>query len=243
MPIITSKTDEAIRNEFNRRGFMKLAGSAGFGLILHSQVGYVSLAMGAPSMAVPPGFRDFLKYFGDFALNIGMRQLGLNVSQFLPRYPKVQQSFNTFLGGVNGYSPYTNFDVLGGYAMSFLPVRNPNNSLYMLPFFNQSSGNLGSGIQWFSGAALPQVNEEIRDVDHISTAGRAQFLVPIQPRGNKYNDMKFPERYTTSAGSTEFQYKGDARSGEVEYTIWRKKSRGTLEEPAKSGEIGVSLQA
>jgi hypothetical protein len=39
----TSNTDEAIRNEFGRRGFLRLAGSVGCGAIIYSQTGPISL--------------------------------------------------------------------------------------------------------------------------------------------------------------------------------------------------------
>jgi hypothetical protein len=241
MPIITSKTDQAIRNDFNRRGFLKLAGSAGFGLVIYSQLGAQSLAIGPPNMALPAGFGDFLKKFGGFALDIGMSLLGAKMPQWLSNHPTVQTGFNSFMNGLNGFSPYQNFDLFGGYNSTFLPIYNQNNGLYMLPFFNQRNGQLGSGIQWFSGASLPPVNDIIKDEDGLAPDDRAQYLVPRAPRKNNWQDNLLPERYTTDAGSTEFQYKGDNKSGEVSFNIWKKESSGTLEKRAKSGRLGVEL--
>jgi hypothetical protein len=248
MPIITSKTDQAIRNEFNRRGFLKLAGSAGFGAVIYSQLGSQSLAIGPPKMVIPAGFGSFLKKFGGFALDIGMSLLGARMPQWLSQNPLVSQGFNSFMNSLNGikppmggFSPYQNFDLFGGYNSTFLPIYNQNNGLYMLPFFNQSNGRLGSGIQWFSGASLPPVNDIIKNDDGLEAEDRAQYLVPRAPRKNNWQDNLLPERYSTDAGSTEFQYKGDGKSGEVAFNIWKKESSGTLEKISKKGRLGVEL--
>lgn len=67
MRIITSKTDQTICNEFGRRGFLKLAGSAGFGVIVYSELGPISLAVGPANMRPAAGWKNFFAGFADFA--------------------------------------------------------------------------------------------------------------------------------------------------------------------------------
>lgn len=242
MPIITSKTDQAIRNEFDRRRFLKLAGVGGFGVVLYSPLGATSLAMGRPISPLPAGFTDFLRNFVGFVGDIGMSALGHKMSQWLPNHPPVQNAFNGFLRGLNGYSPHSEFDMLGGYRSTFLPVYNPNSGLYMTPFFNQGNGQFGSGIKWFSGMSLPEVNNIIKREDGLDNDDRSQYLLPRRPNKNNYDNRHLPERYQTDAGSTGFDYKGDDRSGEVKYEIYTKGSSGSLEKLAKRGTLGVELE-
>ena len=241
MPIITSKTDEAIRNEFNRRGFLKLAAAGGVGITLYTTLGKVSLAAMPLGVAAPSGYMSVWRNFANFALNIGMQYAGFQLNQAFTRYPRLQTGFNNFMRGASGYNPLQDWEMITGLGRTFVPVQNPNNGLFMSPFFFPNNGNLGSPINWWSNVSLPQVNDLLSS-DSLSQDSRAQYLLPVSPRRQSYNNIALPERYNTEPGSTEFAHKGDARSGEVDYKIFVKRDTGTLEELKKSGTLGVELQ-
>jgi hypothetical protein len=246
LSIITSKTDEAIRNEFNRRGFLKLAGSAGFGVTLYSALGKTSIAVMPPGARIPAGYRGFWDAFKGFALSVGMQAAGYGLNQAFNRYPSLQTGYNNFTRGANGYNPLQGWDMMTGLGRTFIPMQNPNNGLFMSPFFFPNNGNLGSPINWWSNLALPQVNDLLVD-QSLSQGSRADYLLPVSPRSgssrSSYNNVALPERYNTEPGSTEFKHKGDSRAGEVDYKIYVKRDEGTLEELKKSGTMGVEIEA
>ena len=241
MLIITSKSDEAIRNEFNRRGFLKLAGSAGFGITLYTSLGKFSIAAMPPGARLPVGYVGIWSNFKNFALNIGMQLAGYGLNQAFGRYPALQTGYNNFMRGAGGYNPIPDWEMLTGLGRTFVPIQNASNGLFMSPFFSANSGNLGSPINWWSNVALPQVNDLLSD-QSLGQDSRAQYLLPVSPRQRSYNNISLPERYNTEPGSTEFAHKGDSRSGEVDYKIFVKRDTGTLEELKKSGTLGVELQ-
>lgn len=241
MRIITSKTNEAMRREFDRRGFLKLAAYSGIGITVYSSLGKVNIAAMPVGTPIPPGYVGFWSNFKGFALNVGMQLAGYGLNQMFNRYPSLQTGYNNFMQGASGYNPLQDWEMLMGLGRTFIPVQNPN-GLFMSPFFNPGNGRLGSPINWWSGLALPQVNDLLSNAS-LSQDSRAQYLLPTSPRQRSYNNDALPERYNTEPGSTEFAHKGDSRSGEVDYKIFVKRDTGTLEELKKSGTLGVELQA
>ena len=242
MTIITSKTDQAIRNEFNRRRFLRLAGSAGFGITVYSSLGKVSLAVLPPGVEIPAGYFGFWDNFKNFALNLGMQFAGYQLNQAFNRYPSLQTGFNNFMQGVNGYNPLQNWEMITGLGRTFVPIQNQGN-LFMSPFFNTANGALGSPMSWWTTLAAPQVNTVLEDQLNLSQNSRAGYLLPTTSRRHGYNDSALPERYNTVPGSTEFAFKGAEKSGDVDYKIYVKRRSGTLEELKESGTLGVEIQA
>jgi hypothetical protein len=242
MRIITTKTDQAIRNEFGRRGFLKLAGSAGFGVIVYSQTGPISLAVGPHNMRPGVNLRSFFAGFGEFALNVGLDYLGGQVSEWLYKYPKWRDAVQSFARGLrNTYSLYNDYKVIGDQRTIFFPMYNQQNGLTMSPFFGQNDHNLGSEISMVTGLALPTVNREL--ASQYTQKQRAAFLIPRQPQNGSYNNMALPERYGTDSGSAEFRgFKGGARGGEVPYTVWVRRGKGTLEQRLKEGMVFVDIE-
>lgn len=242
MPIITSKTDEAIRNAFNRRSFLKLAGSTGFGLTLYSSLGKVSLAVMPPGARIPTGYFGFWGTFKNFALNVGMQLGQFGLTQAFNRYPRFQAGFNDFMSGIPSYSPLPNWDMITGLGRTFVPIQNQN-SLFMSPFFNTDTGKLGSPMSWWTTLAAPQVNDIFREELSLSQNSRAGYLLPTSSRRHGYNDSALPERYNTVPGSTEFAHKGAEKAGEVDYKVYVKRRSGSLEELKESGTLGVEIEA
>lgn len=243
MPIITSKTDEAIRNEFNRRGFLKLAGSAGFGITIYSALGKTSIAVMPPGVLIPAGYRGFWDVFKGFAVNLGMQAAQYGLSQAFTRYPNFRTGYDNFMTGVNGYNPVPDWNMITGLGRTFVPIQNQN-SLFMSPFFNTSTGTLGSPMSWWTTLAAPQVNSVFQNEDNLSRGSRARYLLPTSSRRHGYNNDALPERYNTDApGSTEFAHKGDSRAGEVDYKVFVKRRSGSLEELEAKGTLGVEIEA
>ena len=242
MPIITSKTDEAIRNAFNRRGFLKIAGSAGFGITLYSSLGKISLAVLPPEARIPAGYFGFWDNFKNFALNLGMQFAGYQLNQAFNRYPSLQTGFNNFMRGASGYNPLQNWEMITGLGRTFVPIQNQS-SLFMSPFFNVNSGNLGSPMSWWTTLAAPQVNDIFENELNLTQNSRAGYLLPTSSRRHGYNDTALPERYNTTPGSTEFAHKGAERAGEVNYKVYVKRRSGSLEELKESGTLGVEIES
>lgn len=242
MPIMTSKTDEAIRKEFNRRNFLRLAGSAGFGVTLYSSLGKVAIAVVPPGAPVPAGYFGFWDNFRNFALNVGMQFAGYQLGQAFNRYPRLQTGFNNFMTGVSGYNPLQNWEMITGLGRTFVPVQHQN-SLFMSPFFNTDTGALGSPMSWWTTLAAPKVNNIFEDELSLSQRSRAAYLLPTSSRRHGYNNSSLPERYNTSEGSTEFAHKGAEKAGEVDYKVYVKRRSGSLEELRESGTLGVEIEA
>lgn len=239
MRIITSKTDQTICNEFGRRGFLKLAGSAGFGVIVYSELGPISLAVGPANMRPAAGWKNFFAGFADFALNVGMIYLGSRVSEWLSKYPEWDSVVRNFARGLNSpYIPYGDYDQRGDERAVFFPMYSPQNGQALSPFFDRKGYSLGSGISMFTGLALPEVNRSLGS--EYNQQWRAAFLIPRKPNSGSYNKLAQPERYRTDAGSADFRFKGDERGGDVSWTIWTR-GQGTLEQPHRHGKVGVSF--
>jgi hypothetical protein len=240
MNIITSKTDDAIRRQFNRRNFLRLAASSGLGITLYSSLGKVNIAAMPFGVPPPAGYIGIWSNFKNFALSVGMQLAGYGLNQAFGRYPAFQTGFNNFMTGAGGYNPLQDWEMLVGRGRTYIPLQNPNGQ-FMSPFFYPNNGQLGSPINWWSNVALPQVNDLLTD-QSLSDDSRAQYLLPVSPRQRSYNNIALPERYNTDPGSTEFAHKGDAKAGEVDFKIFVKRDTGTLEELRKSGTLGVELQ-
>ncbi len=244
MHIITSKTDEAISNTFSRRGFLKLAGPAGFGVIIYSEFGSHSLAVGTPAIAQQFGWKNFFGYFSQFALDLGMNYLGNRMSQWLPRYPLMQTAVNSFLNGLGGnYSLYNDHTMIGGYGTTFFPMYQAGNGWTMSPFFGLNNQRLGSGIALFTGLGLPQVSELMDRKDGYGDEERVRYLIPREAQKKSNNNFLLPERYGTDAGSAEFRYKGDEKGGDINFKIWAKEYGGTLEQEHRKGTLEVQFNS
>jgi len=240
MQIITSKTDQAIRNEFGRRGFLKLVGSAGFGVIVYSELGPISLAVGPSNMKPASGWKNFFAGFAEFALNVGMVYLGSQLSEWLSKYPRWDNVVRNLARGINSpYIPYDDYNLQGDRRTIFFPMYNQQNGKTLSPFYDRNNLSLSSEISMFTGLALPEVNRALVTQGDNKKV-RAAFLIPRGGGDNSYNNLALPESYGTDAGSAEFRFKGNERGGNVYWTV-SAKSQGSLEQPYKNGKVGVSF--
>lgn len=240
MSIITSKTEQSMRNQFGRRDFLKLSASTGFGVIVYSELGPISLAVGPPRMKPVPGWKDFFAGFAEFAANVGMLYLGSRVSEWLAKYPRWDSVVRNFARGLNSpYNPYGDYDQRGDQRTIYFPMYSESGPP-IAPVFDRNDYSLGSRIIMPTGLALPQVAREFQAAGN-DEGQRARLLIPRGSKGDSYNNLAQPERYRTDAGSAEFRFRGDQRGGDVHWTVWARGNGGSLQQIYRQGNAVVSF--
>jgi len=235
MQLVTSKTYETIRNSYSRRGFLKLAASAGVGVVIYSDFGVTRMCFGQGF-----GWMGLLEYFGEFALNLGMDYLGFTAEKYLRQTPKLASALKSFTDGLNGhhYRPDYSRQQIGGYGSTFFALESSNN--FMLPFFNTDTGRNASPVKWFTGLTMPLVHKALRR-DGVDNQGSADYLLPREPKGHTEDDLSLPEEYVTRNGSVNYDFTGDENSGEVKWTVYAQEEASDIEKPLQKGSAAVAL--
>lgn len=237
MPIITSKTNQAIRNEFSRRGFLKYVGAAGIGVTVYSASGSFIYATALPA-PFALNFGGFAKLFGRFALDIGMSYAGMKAGEYLQKRPQVSQFINRYF---SGYLPQQDWGMLQGQNATFVPVLASNpQGIPAMPFFGWQDNAFGSYVSAFTGIGMPYVNYRLTKDEGYDEDKNAGYLIPRQPQSGSINQAKEPERYRTDEGSTQFDYTGNDNEGKIDFTLWErqdKQSGGTAQKQVKTGDF------
>jgi hypothetical protein len=236
MRIVTSKTYQAIANDFTRRGFLKLSAAAGVGAIIYSEFGVTRVCLGQGF-----GWMSLLKYFGEFALSLGMEYLGSTTRQYLSHNPKISAAFTSFTRGLTGqqYSPDEEWRQIGGYNLTFFAIQ--STQAFMLPFFDIYNASLGSPVKWFTGLTMPLVDNSLRRKHGLGNDDRADYLLPREPKGNTANDVYLPEAYVTKRGFANYEFQGDHNSGEVKWTVYAREKDSDIQMPIDAGTSVVAL--